>query len=424
MYSCAICTLGCKVNQCESESIASCLLEEGYKIVDFSQKADVYVINTCCVTAEGERKSRQMVRRALSKNKNAVIAVTGCAAQRAPEKFKQIEGVKIVAGNSKKGELAKMIKENLDAIKVEDLTHFDKYVELDDFIAEKTRAFVKIQDGCNNFCSYCIIPYVRGRECSRKIENIVRQCTHLAENGFKEIVLTGIHLSSYGKEFNLTLADAVEAVCAIDKIKRVRLGSLEQSIITDEFLARLKNQEKFCPQFHLSLQSGSNSVLKRMNRKYTADEFFKAVTKIRSVFPLAAITTDIITGFVGETEEEFLQTKEFVQKVKFSQAHIFPYSEREGTLAAKQENQVDKAIRTKRANELSEVCKTLSEEYLQKFVDKDLEVLLETEEDGFADGVSREHVRVYVKGQKLPLGEIVKIKVKCLYKDGVLGERI
>lgn len=424
MYSCAIYTLGCKVNQCESESIASQLKVQGYKIVDFSQKADVYVINTCCVTAEGERKSRQMVRRALSKNKDALIAVTGCAAQRQPEVFKQIQGVKIVAGNSKKGELANLIKENIDVIKVEDLTRFDKYNELDDFIAEKTRAFVKIQDGCNNFCSYCIIPYVRGRECSRELENIIAQCKKLADNGFKEIVLTGIHLSSYGKEFNKTLADAVEAVCDIDKIKRVRLGSLEQCVITDEFLSRLKKQEKFCPQFHLSLQSGSDSVLKRMNRKYTADEFFVATQKIKEVFPLAAITTDIITGFCGETEDEFLQTKEFVKKVGFAQAHIFPYSEREGTVAAKQKGQVDKAIRAKRANELIAFCRELTDKYLNNFIGKELEVLLETQQDDIADGISREHVRVYIKENLAPLNEIVNVKVKSIFKDGVLGERI
>lgn len=423
MYKCAIYTLGCKVNQCESESIATCLKQEGYEIVDFSQKADVYVINTCCVTAEGERKSRQIVRRAQSANKDAIIAVTGCAAQRAPEEFKKIDGVKIVAGNAQKGELAKMIKQNLDSIKVDDLTHFDKYIELDDFIAEKTRAFVKIQDGCNNFCSYCIIPYVRGRECSRKIENIVRQCTYLADNGFKEIVLTGIHLSSFGREWGINLADAVEAVCAIDKIKRVRLGSLEQSIITDEFLARVSAQEKFCPQFHLSLQSGSDTVLKRMNRKYTVDEFFSAVEKIRKVFPFAAITTDIITGFCGETDQEFEQTKDFVKKVEFAQAHIFPYSEREGTLAAKQKNQVEKVKRSQRAAELAVICKKLEEKYLSQFIGKELEVLLETEKDGIIDGVSREHVRVYIK-EDVPLGEIIKVKITKLYKDGVLGERI
>lgn len=424
MFSCAICTLGCKVNQCESESIASQLKEQGYEIVDFSQKADVYVINTCCVTAEGERKSRQMVRRALSKNKNAIIAVTGCAAQRTPQTFKQIEGVKIVAGNSKKGELASLIKENLDAIKVEDLARFDKYIELDDFIAEKTRAFVKIQDGCNNFCSYCIIPYVRGRECSRRLENVVKQVKKLAENGFKEIVLTGIHLSSYGKEFNLSLADVVEAVCDIDKIKRVRLGSLEQSVITDEFLMRLKKQEKFCPQFHLSLQSGSDTVLKRMNRKYTADEFLTATKKIKKVFPLAAITTDVITGFWGETEDEFLQTKEFLKKVSFAQTHVFPYSEREGTVAAKQKDQVDKAVRAQRANELIVLCKELTDKYLSKFIGKQIEVLLETQQQDVADGISREHIRVYVKEKQAPLNEIINVKVKGLFKDGVLGERV
>ena len=424
MFSCAICTLGCKVNQCESESIASQLKEQGYEIVDFSQKADVYVINTCCVTAEGERKSRQMVRRALSKNKDALIAVTGCAAQRTPQTFKQIEGVKIVAGNSKKGELVRLIKENLDVIKVEDLARFNKYIELDDFIAEKTRAFVKIQDGCNNFCSYCIIPYVRGRECSRKLDNVVKQVKKLADNGFKEIVLTGIHLSSYGKEFDLTLADGVEAVCSVDKIKRVRLGSLEQSIITDEFLSRLKKQEKFCPQFHLSLQSGCDSVLKRMNRKYTADEFFAATERIKKVFPLAAITTDIITGFWGETEQEFLQTKEFVKKVGFAQAHVFPYSEREGTVAAKQKDQIDKALRAQRASELILLCGELTDKYLKNFIGKNVEVLLETQDNEFADGISREHIRVYLKEKQAPLNEIINVKVISVFKDGVLGERV
>lgn len=396
-----------------------------YEIVGFNEKADVYIINTCCVTAEGERKSRQAVRRVLSINEKAIICVTGCAAQKNPEVFKKIKGVAIVAGNSKKHLLPQMIKEKLDDIFVEDMTHFSLYTDMPDSIGEKTRAFIKVQDGCNNFCSYCIIPYVRGRERSRKLESIISECRTLSEKGFKEIVINGIHLSSYGKEwdFKPDLADVVEKICEIDGIERVRLGSLEPNIVTDVFLNKVTKHKEFARQYHLSLQSGSDSVLKRMNRKYTASDYFSAVQRIRENYPLSAISTDIITGFPGETEEEFQETLAFAQKVGFAWVHVFPYSQREGTAASKMTGQLDKSIKSQRAHVLSELCTKKGEEYRKQFIGKEKNVLAETNADGIQEGLTEEHIPVFFKSESLE-NQFVKIKITEIIPEGLRGERI
>lgn len=425
MFKCAVASLGCKVNQCEAEALKEEMRALQYQIVDFDDKADVYIINTCCVTAEGERKSRQIVRRALSVNENAVICVTGCAAQKTPDVFKKIKGVSIVAGNSKKHLLPEFIKEKLDDIFVEDMTHFSTYTDMPDSAGEKTRAFIKVQDGCNNFCSYCIIPYVRGRERSRNIESIIEECKNLAKKGFKEIVINGIHLSSYGKEwgFKPDLGDVVEKICDIDGICRVRLGSLEPNIVTDEFLNKVTKHSEFAKQYHLSLQSGSDTVLKRMNRKYTTSDYFSAVQRIRENYPLSAISTDIITGFPGETEAEFNETLDFAEKVGFAWVHVFPYSQREGTVASKMAGQLDKSVKSARAHILSELCRKKGEEYRQKFVGRAVDVLAETNVDGVQDGLCQEHIQVFFKSQPLE-NEFVKIKITKVIPNGLWGERI
>ena len=423
MFKCALATLGCKVNQCETEALANEMKDRGYKIVDFSSVADVYIINTCCVTAEGERKSRQLVRRAIKANPNAIIAVTGCAAQKEPESFAKIQGVTIVAGNSKKIDLPNLIQDNKQTIAVEDMAHFTCYQDMPDCSVEKTRAFVKIQDGCNNFCAYCIIPYLRGRERSRNLESIIRQCKILAKQGFKEIVINGIHLSSYGKEWGITLADVVQAVCAIDGIERVRLGSLEPNVITEEFLSKVTQNEKFCRQYHLSLQSGCDRVLKNMNRKYSTAEFKHAVDLIRKNYPLSAVSTDIIVGFAKETDEDFAQTKAFCEEIGFAWAHIFPYSIREGTKAAQMDGQLDKATKALRASELSQVCAKKGEEYRKQFIGKIKSVLCETNKDGVQQGLTEEHLSVYFPSNPIE-NQIVKVKITQVCADGLVGERI
>lgn len=421
--NCAVITLGCKVNQCESESLARKMEQLGYEIVEHSEKADVYIINTCCVTAEGERKSRQAVRKAHSLNPDAVIAVTGCAAQRAPEVFEKIEGVKIVAGTKDKGKLPEMILSHTRLTNVCDVKNFNEYEELPDAAAEKTRAFIKIQDGCNNFCSYCIIPYVRGRERSRSIESIIGESKRLAQKGFKEIAVNGIHLSAYGKEWNFEpdLADAVNAVCGTENIKRVRLGSLEPNIITDEFLNKVTQNGNFCRQYHLSLQSGCDSVLKRMNRKYTTAQYAKAVELIRENYPDAAVSTDIIVGFPGETEDEFRQTLDFAAKIGFAWVHVFPYSAREGTGAAKMDGQVEKGEKARRAAELSALCRQKGKEYRERFVGKIKTVLAENNVSGIQHGLTEEHIGVVFESPDIE-NEIVKVKIIAVTDEGLKGE--
>lgn len=419
MYKCAIITLGCKVNQCESESLAKMMELCGYEIVEHNEKADVYIVNTCCVTAEGERKSRQAVRKVKTFNPNCIIAVTGCAVQRSPETFEKIDGVEIVIGNGKKSEIPELIRQRINKINVTE--DFGLFEEMPDVTGEKTRAFVKIQDGCNNFCSYCIIPYVRGRERSRKTESILGECTRLAQRGFKEIVLNGIHLSSYGKEWGISLADITEKVCAIDGIERVRLGSLEPTVISEDFLNRVTSHKEFCPQYHLSLQSGCDTVLKRMNRKYNCDIYEKAVELIRKNNPDSAISTDIITGFPGETEEEFNVTKSFADKIGFAWVHVFPYSVREGTVAEKMSGQVEKSVKAERAKELALLCQKKGMEYRSRFVGQVKEVLCETGKCGIQHGLTKEHIQVSFPTENLE-NKLLKVKITAVTEDGLSGE--
>lgn len=413
------------MNQCEAEALKTEMKNAGFEIVDFSEKADVYIINTCCVTSEGERKSRQIVRRAQTANENAVICVTGCAAQKEPEVFKNIKGVKLVCGNSQKHLLVQKIVGHFQGVFVQDMSRYDVYDEMSDIACEKTRAFIKIQDGCNNFCSYCIIPYVRGRERSRSLDDVINQCETLVKEGFKEIVINGIHLSSYGKEwdFKPDLADVVEAICSLQGVQRVRLGSLEPTIVTEDFLNRVTKHKEFAKNFHLSLQSGCDTVLKRMNRKYTTQEYFQAVQRIRKNDSFASISTDIITGFPGETEEEFFETAEFVKKVGFAWIHIFPYSQREGTAASKMPNQVLKETRTKWAHRLSVIQEEKGREYRSQFIGKTKTVLCETNENGIQMGLIGEHIPVFFESKPIE-NEFIKVKITKVTDTGLWGERI
>lgn len=405
MKKAALHNLGCKVNAYETEAMQQLLEKGGFEIVPFSEKADVYIINTCTVTNIADRKSRQMLHRAKKMNPEAIVVAAGCYVQASKEQLKEDDCVDIIIGNNKKKDLLTIIQEfeqnslNSDIIEIDQTKEYEE-LSLDK-TAEHTRAYIKVQDGCNQFCSYCIIPYTRGRARSRKKEDIKNEIERLVQNGFKEVVLTGIHLSSYGIETETDdLLTLIQEVHKIDGIQRIRLGSLEPRIITEEFVKTVSNLPKFCPHFHLSLQSGCEETLKRMNRKYTSQEYYDKVTLLRSYLPNLALTTDVIVGFPGESEEEFQKTKTFLTKIDFYEMHIFKYSRRKGTQAAKMEGQVDDSIKQKRSNELLALTEEQKGRYLNRFINKKVEVLIEEE--------------VLIKGQSYQIGytkEYVKVAV-------------
>lgn len=386
MKKAAFHNLGCKVNAYETEAMQQLLEAAGYETVSFDEEADVYVINTCSVTNMADKKSRQMLHRAKKKNKDAVVVAAGCYVQAAKEELLKDSAVDLVIGNNKKKDLAKILDryflEHRKQEEVIDISTSQEYEELHiTNIADHTRAFIKVQDGCNQFCSYCIIPYTRGRVRSRRLEDVIEEVTGLAEKGYKEIVLTGIHLSSYGVDFEaekqIKLLDLIIAIDQVQGIERIRLGSLEPRIVTEEFAQTLAAIKTICPHFHLSLQSGCDATLKRMNRHYTAAEYLSRCDILRKYFDQPAITTDVIVGFPGETEEEFQVTKEFLEKVHFYEMHIFKYSKREGTKAATMEDQVPEQVKTKRSDELLALEAQLSLSYRKSFIGKETEVLLE-----------------------------------------------
>ena len=373
-------------------------LENGYEIVDFEVFADIYVVNTCTVTNMSDKKSRQIIRRAKHNNPNAILVVVGCYAQVAKEKLEQIEEVDIVLGNNEKKNIVELV-ENYNKPTVTDVMYQKEFVELGTTTyTEKTRAVIKVQDGCDRFCSYCIIPYARGRVRSRKIENVVEEVTKIAKEGIKEVVITGIHIASYGKDFNneITLIDLLEAINKIDGIERIRLGSIEPTIITEEFLERLTKLEKICDHFHLSLQSGCDETLKRMNRKYTTQEFEKIVNLLRKAYPEVALTTDIIVGFPAETEEEFNKTYEFLSKIKFMKMHIFKYSQRNGTKAATMEEQIDGNVKEERSNKLIKLSDDNEKEFMKKYVGKQVDVLFEQSTEKYTEGHTKNYMLVKV----------------------------
>ena len=401
-------TLGCKVNQYETNAMEQQFIKNGYKVVDHHDFADIYVVNTCTVTNIAERKSRQMLRRVKDINKDAILVVCGCYAQVAKEELEKIPEIDIILGINEKNNIVEIVE---DYIKkqvskeeiVSDVSNQNEFLDFGDVTyTEKNRAVVKVQDGCNMFCTYCIIPYARGRIRSRKIENVVSEISKIAKLGIKEVVITGIHVASYGKDFeeNIGLIDLLEAINKIDGIERIRLSSIEPNIIDEEFVKRLSKLEKICPHFHLSLQSGCDETLKRMNRKYTTKKYKEAVDLLRSYFPDVNFTTDVIVGFPGETEEEFNTTYKFLEEIKFYRMHVFKYSKRRGTVAEKMPNQIDGNIKEERSNKLIELSNKNENEYNESYIGKEVNVLFEEYENGYFRGYTTNYMMVNVPGKK------------------------
>lgn len=426
--SVAFCTLGCKVNQYETQALTELFIKKGYDVLSFDKFSDVYVINTCTVTNMSDRKSRQMIRRAKHLNPDAIIAVVGCYSQVSPDEVEKIEGVNIVLGTNKKEELISLVDDALKNKKIDkvgDILRYKTYDELEiNEYSEKTRAFVKIEDGCNEFCTYCIIPFARGPVRSRKLENIIKEVQSLVRNGFSEIVLTGIHLASYGKDLeNTGLYDVIEKVSKIDGIKRIRLGSLEPRILTEDFIKKISKIESMCNHFHISLQSGCDETLKRMRRKYTCDEYKESVKLLRKYFDNPAIATDIMVGFPGETEEEFKKSIDFMKEISFADAHVFSYSNRKGTKADSMENQVSPDVKEIRHKKMESVVNECRDNYLNKLIGKEVEVLFEQEvENGIWEGTTTNYVKVRINMDK-DISKIYKIvKITKLGDGFVLGE--
>lgn len=428
-------TLGCKVNQYETDGMIELLKEAGMTAVSFEEKADVYLINTCSVTNMADKKSRQMIHRAKKLNPDAVVIAAGCYVQAAKDKLMEDDRISIIIGNNKKKDIVRILEDYLQAGVTDegmlDISAEKEYEPLTiNSTLEHTRAYVKIQDGCNQFCSYCIIPYVRGRIRSRDIASIIEEVERLALTGVKEIVLTGIHISSYGKdkENEVGLADVIDAISKIESIKRIRLGSLEPSIITDEFIDRIVDNEKVCPHFHLSLQSGCNTVLKRMNRKYTCEEYFEKCEMLRKAFDRPALTTDVIVGFPGETEEEFRETVDYLTKLNLYEMHIFKFSPRQGTVAAGMKDQVAPEIKNQRSDVLLALSERNKQAYEASFRGENLDVLVEEKvrregKDGYR-GHTERYMDIFVEEECMHRicgrqTDIINHMVKIPYGVGV-----
>lgn len=414
MKTVAFCTLGCKVNQYETNAMMQKMIEAGYEVVDFETKADIYIINTCTVTNMADKKSRQMLRRVKEINPEAILVAVGCYAQVAKEKLEQIPEIDLILGINEKNDIVKYVEQASKNTYVSDVLHQTEFLDFGDVTyTEKTRAVIKVQDGCNQFCSYCIIPYARGRIRSRKPESVIKEITDVAKEGIKEVVITGIHIASYGKDFNTEyrLIDLLEEIQKVDGVQRIRLGSLEPTLITEEFVTRLKKLSKICDHFHLSLQSGCNETLKRMNRKYTTDQFRHVVELLRNAYPEVHLTTDVIVGFPGETEEEFNKTYEFLKEIKFYKMHVFKYSPRSGTVAAKMPNQIDGNIKEERSNKLIELSDENEKEYNQKYIGKEVEVLLEEREGEYLKGHTTNYMVVKMKTNENLENTIQKVVV-------------
>lgn len=425
-------TLGCKVNQYETDAIIEQFENRGYKIVDFNDIADIYIINTCTVTNTSDKKSRKMLSRAKKTNKEAVVVALGCYAQIAEDKLKDSLGVDLIIGNTKKNQVVDIVEEylleNKKIIYVEDISKVIPYEDM--WISKmenKTRAYIKIQDGCNQFCSYCIIPYTRGRVRSRKPDNALKEVKQLVQKGYKEIVLTGIHLASYGKEFEkYKLIDLLKELNGIHGLERIRLGSLEPTLITENFVKEIVLLEKICPHFHLSLQSGCDETLKRMNRKYTTKDFLQSVLFLKKAYNKPGITTDIIVGFPEESEEEFNQTFEFIRKVEFLDIHIFKYSPRKGTKAASMKGQIDEEIKNNRSKELMILRDKMHINFLKSYIGEDVEVLFEEkiseDKKEYFIGHTSNYMKVKLENPNLNLeNKLQKVKIIQVNKDYVEG---
>lgn len=405
-------------------------IEKDYEIVDFEEAADIYVVNTCTVTNMSDRKSRQIIRRAKESNKNSLLVVTGCYAQVAKDELEKIEEIDIVIGNQEKKDIVTFVeekqKEKIE--KVSDILYEKSFAEFGaSTYTDKTRAVIKVQDGCDRFCSYCIIPYARGRIRSRKPEEVIAEIEQLAKKGIKEVVITGIHLASYGKEYkpHISLLELLKEINKIDGIERIRLGSLEPTLMTKEFIEGLVKLEKICDHFHLSLQSGCDETLERMNRRYTAEEFEEGIKIIRENFPNVSLTTDVIVGFPGETEEEFSKTYEFLERIKFYKMHVFKYSARKGTKAAVMQNQITGEIKEKRSNKLIELSNKNQKEQNQKYIGKEIDVLFEEQDGEYIKGHTTNYIMVYVKSEDKTLEDTIrKVKITNALDEHLIGKCI
>lgn len=429
----AFATLGCKTNQYETDALMDLFYQNRYEITDYDDLADIYVINTCTVTHVGDKKSRQMIRRAKKNNPEAIVVVMGCYAQISPEEVKAIEGVDIVIGTDSRTHILEYIESYRKGDKKTPLVVVDDIMTVHNFenmvlnrVKVHTRAFIKIQEGCNQYCSYCIIPYARGHVRSRSMKHIIEEVETLSQKGYREFVLTGIHIGSYGVDLGeKRLIDLIEALNQLEHVSRIRLGSIEPRLITEAFIERLAPLEKVCDHFHLSLQSGSDSVLKRMNRRYSTDDYASAVSKLRKLYKNPAITTDLIAGFPGETENEHAETEAFIERIGFAEVHVFPFSKREGTPAATMPNQIPPNVKKSRADALSQIASKMRHNYLMQYNQTHLSVLIEEEKAGFYIGHTCNYLKVKITSEShLDAGRIVNVQIHLNADFELVGEII
>jgi threonylcarbamoyladenosine tRNA methylthiotransferase MtaB len=428
----AFSTLGCRVNQYESEAMMERFIREGYEIVGFEDFADTYVINTCTVTNMGDKKSRQMIGRARRSNNHAIIAVVGCYSQVAPEEVSKIEGVDVVLGTRNKGEIVYWVnrarEDKEKFIQVNDVLRNNVFEDLSiEEYQDKTRAFLKIQDGCNRFCSYCLIPYARGAVCSKEPEKVLEEVKELAKNGFKEIILTGIHIASYGTDLKekVTLVDVLETIDNVDGVERIRIGSIDPTFFTEDTIDRIAKLKKMCPHFHLSLQSGCDETLKRMNRSYTTKKYKDIVNELREKLQDVSITTDIIVGFPGETEEEFEVTYKFLEEIKLSKMHIFKYSPRKGTKAEAMKDDVNGNLKEDRSNRLIELNKINENAFMETFLGRSMKVLYEQKSShfkGYYEGYTPNYIKVVTESNEvIEDGNIMTTELIAVKDDYMQG---
>lgn len=422
-------TLGCKVNQYDSDAMRTIFLQQGYRAVKEEEEADVYVINTCSVTSIGDRKSRQMVRKIRRKHPQAVIAVAGCYAQIAPEIFEAMGDIDVIVGAQNRSKIVEYVEQaqkkekTINAVKdIMSVTEFENlYVDAEG--ETKTRAFIKVQEGCDNYCTFCIIPFARGKLKSRKQKDAVEEIRRLVTKGYREIVLTGIHLGNYGRDLHdgTSLATLVEELLRIPNLLRIRMGSIESVELSDDLINLIKDEPQVCRHLHLPIQSGSDAVLRRMNRHYRLPEYKKLISELREKIPGLALTTDLIVGFPGETEENFMETLETLRELRFSAIHVFPYSQRTGTPAAVFPNQVPGDIKKDRVHRVQELEKEISKEYRKTFLQKTVHVLIEEEKNGYFEGLSDEYIRVSITDKNVEKGRLYSVYVENLTEDGLIG---
>ncbi len=427
----AFTTLGCKVNMYDTEAMSELFQKKGYEIVDFDKFADIYIINTCTVTNFGDKKSRQAIRRAKKINPDAIVVATGCYSQVAPDDVKKIDGINIVTGTKNRNDIVKIVENYSDKTKIINMVNnVMKKVDFENLsvnnLKGRARAYLKIQDGCDRFCSYCIIPYARGPVRSRHPDDVILEVKKLAENGYKEIVLTGIHVASYGKDLkNVSIEKILEQVHETDGIERIRLSSIEPLIVTDSFIETIKKLPKLCEHFHLSLQSGCDRTLKRMNRQYTTAEYKTAAKKIQKLYPNAAITTDIIVGFPGETEEDFNKSLNFAKEIAFAKIHVFPYSPKIGTKAAEYPNQISSEIKNLRSKKLITVSNELNKKFLSNYINKEKDVLFERHiGNNIYEGHTTNYITVHAKSEKDISNKILRVKISEIIKEETVAANL